>query len=80
MAASDKPSYWLTKAANALDCAVQLTGDDEIDRMESRCDALAASYAKRDGRVVVTIRGDTKAFEAALMRASAIQRRRFGWR
>jgi hypothetical protein len=40
-----KASYWLRKAAAALDCAVQCCGTpevDEIDAMEGRCDDLAA--------------------------------------
>ncbi len=40
-----KASYWLDKAASALDCAVQCCGtldSHEIDVMESRCDELAA--------------------------------------
>lgn len=46
----DKPSYWLTIAAKALDKAVQLTGDEnteEIDTMEGRCDRLAAIYREK---------------------------------
>lgn len=49
MADRNKASYWLTKAAGALDCAVQLTGDantDEIDAMEDRLDELADEYRK----------------------------------
>lgn len=44
---SDKPSYWIGKAAGALDCAVQLTGDhnsDEINSIEKRLDELAVEY------------------------------------
>ncbi len=44
---TNKPSYWLTVAANALDKAVQLTGDEttaELDEMERRLDDLAAGY------------------------------------
>lgn len=47
---TDKVSHWLTTAANALDKAVQLTGDentDEFDRMETRLDALAKRYRGR---------------------------------
>lgn len=50
MAAEDTPSYWLTKAAGMLDCAVQLTGDentDEIAAMEKRCDELATHYREK---------------------------------
>lgn len=40
-----KASYWLTKAANALDCAVQCCGDlevaGEITAIEERLDELA---------------------------------------
>lgn len=46
----DRPSYWLIRAANALDCAVQLTGDEntnEIDSMEKRCDELAQQYQSK---------------------------------
>lgn len=46
----DKPSYWLTQAANALDKAVQLTGDERtllIDSMESMCDRLAKIYKEK---------------------------------
>lgn len=47
-----KASYWLGRAATMLDCAVQCCGTDdtdEIDRMEERCDELAAKLAK-EGR------------------------------
>lgn len=47
-----KASYWLTKAATALDCAVQCCGTEdskEIDAMEDRCDELAAKL-KEMGR------------------------------
>lgn len=43
-----KASYWLRKASAALDCAVQCCGTDdsaEIDRIEDRCDELAAKLA-----------------------------------
>lgn len=47
---TNKPSYWLSRAAGALDCAVQLTGDEntaEIDAMESRLDELATQYKEK---------------------------------
>lgn len=47
-----KPSYWLTRAAGALDCAVQTAGpphSTEIDKLETRCDELAA-LLKGEGR------------------------------
>lgn len=46
----DKPSYWLTQAANALDKAVQLTGDAHtplINGMEGFCDSLAKLYKEK---------------------------------
>lgn len=45
-----KASYWLTKAAQALDCAVQCCGTDDsavIDAMERRCDELAAKLREQ---------------------------------
>jgi hypothetical protein len=45
-----KASYWLTKAANNLDCAVQCCGSPEsaeITEMEARCDELADIMKKR---------------------------------
>lgn len=36
-----KASYWLTRAACALDCAVQCGGGAEADQLERDCDKLA---------------------------------------
>lgn len=45
-----KASDYLRRAAQMLDSAVQLTGDEtteEIDKMESRCDELASLQEKK---------------------------------
>lgn len=44
MPVEDKASFWLDRAATALDCALQLTGDEYspvIAELERRCDDIA---------------------------------------
>ncbi len=45
-----KASYWLTRAASMLDCAVQCCGGEEAQEvidMETRCDELAKQLRER---------------------------------